>query len=413
MLTGLLLLTALSTLASSFTLSSSLRPLRFSSSALALEKSSPLHSSSSSPPPLLDSPPPPLLLSDSGSLTGSLLSSSKPDESAASSSLSSSPPRPLVHSSKPDAAASSSLHSSKQDGAEATFKTLSSLPRSLVRSSPLAIAAIYTVDPAPLDAITANVYSFLLSFSLTFSSMFEAEVASGSFVLWIALFSLLASQLPNITASPSSDPFSWLKKPQEWAMPLFTYLVSIYIFHLFHHHAPVSSEPPTFGRFSMELFAGVFLYDLFFYPLHYLMHKAPLLAKHHGFHHRTGGENGRPVLPVETVQHSFIDGALQVAVNIIVQQISPFGFGGKHLLSKLAHNVVVTYLLVESHSNLDEGWMSHRLWPEFFGGSVQHEVHHRTGKGGYQQFGTWIDELRESILAIGVEKEKTEEIVNP
>lgn len=87
-----------------------------------------------------------------------------------------------------------------------------------------------------------------------------------------------------------------------------------------------------------------------------------------------------------------MDGALQVLVNILVQQISPFG-GDKHPLSRLLHNVLVTYLLVESHSGYDLPWQSHRLFPEIFGGAPHHEMHHHNGRVYYQQFFTYLDTL--------------------
>merc|ERR1712167_130497 len=93
---------------------------------------------------------------------------------------------------------------------------------------------------------------------------------------------------------------------------------------------------------------------------------------------------------VETVQHSYVDGALQVLVNILVQQISPFG-GDKHPLSRLLHNVLVTYLLCESHSGYDLPWQSHRFFPEIFGGAPHHEMHHHNGRVYYQQFFTYLD----------------------
>lgn len=48
----------------------------------------------------------------------------------------------------------------------------------------------------------------------------------------------------------------------------------------------------------------------------------------------------------------------------------------KHPLSRLVHNFLVPYLLVESHTSLDLPWMSHRIFPAIFGGPVRHERHH-------------------------------------
>ena len=36
-------------------------------------------------------------------------------------------------------------------------------------------------------------------------------------------------------------------------------------------------------------------------------------------------------------------------------------WGKKHALSRFAHNLVVTWLLSESHSGYDLPWMSHRF----------------------------------------------------
>merc|ERR1740130_2672566 len=96
----------------------------------------------------------------------------------------------------------------------------------------------------------------------------------------------------------------------------------------------------------------------------------------HGYHHRSGNT----LNSLETVQHSFIDGFLQVFVNIMVQKISPFG-GAKHVMSRLIHNLSVTYLLSEAHSGYSTlELMSHNIYPEIFGGSPRHETHHNNAK---------------------------------
>lgn len=82
--------------------------------------------------------------------------------------------------------------------------------------------------------------------------------------------------------------------------------------------------------------------------------------------------------------------AVQVIVNIIVQQLSPWG--SKHVLSRLLHNLVVTYLLSESHSGYDLPFMSHRVFPAIFGGSPRHNAHHNRGDVYYQQFFMYIDD---------------------
>jgi len=78
-----------------------------------------------------------------------------------------------------------------------------------------------------------------------------------------------------------------------------------------------------------------------------------------------------------------------VFINICVQHISPWGF--KHPLSRARHNMMVIYLLCESHSGYDLPFMSHRLFPGVFGGPVRHEQHHRQGNVFFHQFFTWAD----------------------
>jgi hypothetical protein len=65
----------------------------------------------------------------------------------------------------------------------------------------------------------------------------------------------------------------------------------------------------------------------------------------HGYHYRSGAQ---------TVQHSYIDGFLQVIVNnIMVHHTSLFG-GPKYVLPRLLHNLAVAFLLTEAHSSYDD-----------------------------------------------------------
>jgi len=162
--------------------------------------------------------------------------------------------------------------------------------------------------------------------------------------------------------------------------------------HILHPKATLLLEAPSFGRLAGEVAFGIFLYDLLFYPLHWAMHNLPsrALRNAHSFHHR----KAHTLNALETVQHSYADGLLQVVVNIAVQQLSPFpGVLGKHPLSRIIHNVVVTYLLTESHSGYrDLPFMSHNLWPSLFAGAPRHERHHHNGRVYYHQFFKYLDD---------------------
>ena len=271
------------------------------------------------------------------------------------------------------------------------------------RAAPLLTMGAYALNPEVFDAATQSVWSWIDSWDITHTGLFEAHVASFSFVFFIAAFSVTHLVLGNDETkmakyrldgqAPQENPLRWatLEGFSEWFNPLVSYLVSIWIyqqvFQTYHEPPPLA---PTFGVLVVEVLFGVFLYDLLFAPVHVLLHKGPLkdLRQAHGYHHRH--TNGA-LNPVETVQHSYLDGGLQVMVNILVQHISPFG-GPKHILSRLIHNVIVTYLLTESHSGYNFSWMSHNIWPEFLGGAPRHERHHKDGRVYYQQFFTYLDD---------------------
>merc|ERR1711902_219710 len=124
-----------------------------------------------------------------------------------------------------------------------------------------------------------------------------------------------------------------------------------------------------------DLTFGVFLYDFIFYWIHLALHK---------YHH----EWNDTLRASETIRNSFIDGSMQVLTNIIVQDI-----GNKHPLTRLAHNLVVIYLLVESHSGYDFPFFSHNICPWLFGGSVRHNIHHQRGDVYFHQFFKYLDDL--------------------
>lgn len=122
------------------------------------------------------------------------------------------------------------------------------------------------------------------------------------------------------------------------------YLGTIAAYHEWvHPKSPVPCQVPSFGLVAGEVLFGIFAYDALFAPLHYFMHRCPPLRGIHAFHHRR--ESHHALVPVEVVQHSYVDASLQVAVNILVQNISPFGgLGQKHALSRILHNIIVTFV---------------------------------------------------------------------
>ena len=140
---------------------------------------------------------------------------------------------------------------------------------------------------------------------------------------------------------------------------------------------------PSWIEFVIHLSFGIFMYDFIFYWIHLFLHKNKYLFKFHRVHH----EWKQVLRASETVRHGFIDATLQVGVNIIVQNI-----GNKHPLTRLAHNILIIYLLVETHSGYDFPFFMHNICPFLFGGSVRHNIHHQRGDVYFHQFFKYLDD---------------------
>lgn len=275
----------------------------------------------------------------------------------------------------------------------------------IIRVLPFITTGLYLYNPIPLDAMVENIYAMIYNWDIAQQPLFEAEVAVFGFFSSIIFFSSLhlflgedKTKQSRIDGKLPHKPFEWIE-PKNWHLwfnPTAAYLGSIYIYlHYFHDKPPLPIEAPTFGVLAIETIFGIVLYDLCFMPIHYIMHNIKInkIRKIHGYHHRSGSGMKKSLNSLETVQHSYIDGFLQVFVNIMVQQISPFG-GAKHVLSRLIHNLSVTYLLSEAHSGYSTlELMSHNIYPEIFGGSPRHETHHHNGRVYYQQYFKYIDDF--------------------
>ena len=120
------------------------------------------------------------------------------------------------------------------------------------------------------------------------------------------------------------------------------------------------SDAASLAAVVVELVAGVVLYDFVFFWLHWSMHAWPGLGRTlgHGTHHGVDGDDERGAF--QTVNHSVADGALQVLTNIVAQRHTPWGTP-KRTLARWLHNVVTTWLLVESHTTAPQLRLARRL----------------------------------------------------
>lgn len=268
-----------------------------------------------------------------------------------------------------------------------------------LRFVPLLLSALFAVPDtrALLDAAVARLWTGVLDTPLFHRPLAEALVATFGFWFGAGVFETLHLAFPAVLDTKlgerRSAPHKMVKSVGYFVGTKVTgsvvYLAAIALFHaLVRAKPPLPQNPPTFARLVSELAVGVFLYDLCFTPLHWLMHNGPTYLRHaHKVHHEAGGR----ISAGDTVRHSLIDGGLQVGVNILVQFVTPWG-SGKHPLSRFLHNLIVTWLLCEAHSGYDLPWMSHRVFPGICGGAPRHQIHHTKGVVYYQQFFCWIDD---------------------
>jgi hypothetical protein len=234
--------------------------------------------------------------------------------------------------------------------------------------------------------------------------MLEACVAALSFLFWILFFKYLHTtsigQKYRFSNSKNVHFFGTSKDVGIYAT-LPTYLFVIYVYHTYvretkslesyrspedHLLSKLFSTEESFLfnltgliRLFLEVTLGILLYDVCFWCVHITLHRVQYLFTNvHQRHHLH-----KQLTPGSTVSHSFLDGTLQVLVNILAQQYSLWGY--KHTYSRLLHNIIVTYMLVEIHAELDAPWSLHNLFGgRLFGGALRHRYHHAYTLPGYQ-----------------------------
>lgn len=194
----------------------------------------------------------------------------------------------------------------------------------VLRIIPLLTAGFYLVNPQPLDDLTSSLWSAIYNWDFAQNPLFEAEVATFGFlqaiVFYMNIHRVLGEEKTRETRFDGELPEDRNDFYIEGLIPIVAYLGSIWLYLQFHQKPPMPVEAPTFGVFAVETIFGVWLYDLCFFPLHYIMHKinSNQVRRFHAYHHRWSKEGSLTAL--ETVQHSYVDGFLQVATNIAVQQ---------------------------------------------------------------------------------------------
>ena len=227
---------------------------------------------------------------------------------------------------------------------------------------------------------------------------FDPFVATLSFYVWIHIYwyyerrygCCCSSTSPRFTnASDITNFFSIKSQPFRIT---FGYWVGISMLRCVIAAPQLPDGIPTSiidGLFlGFEVVTGVVAYDFVFFFLHLAMHEIPTLRKYHSTHHQhynSGDPCNHPdvasysskkknhVESRDVLRHSLVDATLQVSVNVLVQRYNLLWFfTDKTRLARALHNVIVTWMLTESHTSSPKPY----IWRRWFVGVREHRIHH-------------------------------------
>ncbi len=157
----------------------------------------------------------------------------------------------------------------------------------------------------------------------------------------------------------------------------------------------IPSDFPSFFHLIGEVVSGIICYDALFFVVHWMLHECPSFRRFHRRHHASNPPNSLEARDV--LRHSLIDGILQVMCNVVIQQSNHVG-GLKSRFARVLHNIMVTWMLTESHCASPEP----NIWRRWFVGVRNHRIHHlglaKKGHESYQQFFGYLDYLRVKLL---------------
>lgn len=258
----------------------------------------------------------------------------------------------------------------------------------------LVVAGVFLVSRPSTDRWLQSLWAACRASEYVRHDSFEPVLATLAFSFWINMWRAFDLFFPSLHRWKLMGPprperefkgqgrLAFLLRPGFSNIAVLAYLAPLFIVDYLYPRRVLPVVAPT----SLELLCGVTssvaLYDFLFYFVHVAMHRSAFLYRHvHSVHHQQHNLSAH-----ETVHHSFADGALQVAANIVAIRSL-----GLHPMTRALHNVVITYMLTETHSGYDMPWMLHNVLPHgLLGGSPAHEEHHRCGDCQHQQFFTYL-----------------------
>jgi sterol desaturase/sphingolipid hydroxylase (fatty acid hydroxylase superfamily) len=201
---------------------------------------------------------------------------------------------------------------------------------------------------------------------------FEPIIAALSFRVFSYMYSVLYPRLPT---------------EREWVLAIsgFVYLSILLSFDMIYPRNRYLLYPsaPTAQQMLLECLASIVLYDFLFFWVHVLMHRITCLRRLHARHHTHGAD----ITVDDTTRLGFLDASAQVLTNVFVLNVLQL-----HPMSRRLHNILIVYMLFESHSGLDLPWMLHRVIPfSLYGGAPNHRMHHKYGDRHFHQFFKYLD----------------------
>jgi hypothetical protein len=149
----------------------------------------------------------------------------------------------------------------------------------------------------------------------------------------------------------------------------------------------VPSSLQELGLLCLEVGFGIVMYDALFFMVHWGMHVTSCRAhkKHHAPHN---------IRASDVLEHSALDGGLQVLVNIAVQRRTIWGV--KSRLARAMHNIVVTWMLTESHTAAP----TMKFFRRCCAGVQRHRAHHMQSAPYFQQFFGYLDDAKLAVFPV-------------
>lgn len=158
------------------------------------------------------------------------------------------------------------------------------------------------------------------------------------------------------------------------------------------HVRDLPMDAPNVGCMLVQIIAAIFVYDVLFSVLHFLLHRISWLYRSvHRVHH----SHSHGLTPDYTAHlHAIENIALVLTANISLKLVQA------HPLTRAVYVPCLLFMLIDNHSGYDFPWNYDKWIPgHLLGGSRMHYLHHVTGRAHYQPFFHYLDSLYRRLTA--------------